>query len=233
MQRLSEQVKIDIGLVPQAINNGNATGKYFSLAFHQRVLAILLGGAMAATKTSKVEFLQAKDADGTDSKAVTGAEATVTANVLVTKATVDLTSVANTDVVTINGVSFTKAASTVEASRTFADAAGLVSCVNDATYGVPGVVASANGAVVTLQASDPGAATITLSKTENAGTITLATVEAQAYVELDTSKLDVNNGFTHVAVKVTTTANTVAAVLLQRYDGRFGPDQKVGASAIL
>ena len=231
MNRLFEEVKIDIGLVSQALNNTNATGKYHDMSEYRSALGVLNGGAMAATKTSKIELYEAKDVDGTDAQLIAGAAATITANALVTEATVDLTSVANTDVVTINGVSFTKAASTVEASRTFADAAGLVSCVNDATYGVPGVKASANVAVVTLQAVEPGTALITVSKTENAGTIALATTKAQAYVEIEAP--DLSDGYSHVACKVTTTANSVVSAVLLRGKARGEIEQKVGSSAVL
>ncbi len=231
MQKLYEGAKMDIGLVSQALNNTNATGPYYDMRPFRKALALLNGGAMAATKTTKIELLQAKDAEATDAKAITSASATVTANTLVTEATVELASVANTDVVTINGIDFTKAAATDATAREFADAAGLVTCVNHATYGAPGVTASANGTLVTLVSTNPGATVITTDKTENAGTITLATTKAQAYVELDGHALDHENGFTHIACKVTTTANSVVSAMLLRGDPREGVTQKVGASA--
>lgn len=236
MNRIYEDTKLDIGLVPQALNNTNATGRYHSTENARRVLAHLEVGAMAATTTAIVELLQALDAAGTSAKGIPTtagqlATATITANTLVTEATIELASVANTDVVTINSVSFTKAATTAVSSREFADAAGLVSCIANVTYGVSGVTGVANGTVVTVNATDPGATVITLSKTENAGTITLATTKAQAYVEIESALLDVENGFTFVAPKVTTTANTVVSVSLLRGDPRITVTQKVGASA--
>lgn len=231
--RLYKDAKFDIGLVPQALNNSNATGRYFGLAHYREATAILLVGAMAAATTAKVEFLQAKDADGTGSTTISSASATITANTDVTKATVALATVADTDVVTINGINFTKAAATDATAREFADAAGLVTCVNDATYGVEGVFASAASTTVTLVSEDPGEYVITVAKTENAGTITLATVEAIAYVNLLADNLDADNSFTHVAAKVTTTANTTVAVQLLRGIPRFQPTQNVGASATL
>jgi hypothetical protein len=73
---------------------------------------------------------------------------------------------------------------------------------------------------------------ITLEKTENADTITLATVETQAFVELDVSKMDLANGFNHVAVKVMTDTAIVVGVVLQRGNARYTPVQKVGSSAV-
>jgi hypothetical protein len=236
--RISEDVKLDVGLVSQALNNSNVTGKYHPVKDYPRICAVLDGGAMAATKTSKVELLQAKDNGGTDAKGIPSdadqqAAAEITANAKITEGTVDLTNVANTDVVTVNGIDFTKAAATSEADREFADAAGLVSCINHATYGVPGVKASYAGAVVTVWSEEPGEVVITLDKTESAGTITLATTKAQAFVEIDTRQLDKKNGFGYVAAKVTTTANSNVAVVLLRGNARYTPDQKVGASAVV
>lgn len=74
------------------------------------------------------------------------------------KDNVTLASVTAGDTVTINGCEFTAHASTTTTSkREFsiagnndADAAALVTCINDATYGVPGVTATAASNVVSL-----------------------------------------------------------------------------------
>jgi hypothetical protein len=233
MQLISERYKIDQALKPQALNNTNVTGAYFSMAGFERALAVLNVATLAATKTAKIELLEAHDSDGTSAAAISGKAATITANTLVTEATVDLASVANTDVVTINGLDFTKAAATDASAREFADAAGLETCVEDEDYGVPGVEASVNGNVVTLAADPLGDAVITVSKTENAGTITLATTEALAYVELE--NFDVStNADTHIAAKVTVTdasGNCTVSVALLRGKSRQAISQKVGASA--
>jgi len=237
MNRIYEGAKFDIGLAAQALNDTNITGRFYSTKNFARALALLCVAAMAATKTATIELLQAKDAAGSEAKGIPStvgqlATAELTANVSVTEATIDLASVANTDVVTINGVSFTKAAATDVAAREFADAAGLVSCINDITHGVSGVTGSYAGAVVTVEATDPGEAVITLGKTENAGTIDLATTQAQGFVEIMTDKLDFENGFTFIGTKVSTTADTVVSASLVRGAPRFGAAQMVGASAV-
>lgn len=233
MQRLVEYVKTVIGLVAQAINNTNVTGVYYHVGMGQRVRAWLNGGAMAATKTTKVELLQATTAAGGGAKAITSADATITANTLVTRALVALASVGTGDTVTINGLVFTCGSPTAVATRTFANAAGLETCVEDATYGVPGVKASVASTDVTLYADPAGDTTLTVVGANVGGTVTVSTVEAQAYVDLDVSQLDLANGFEYIAAKVTTTANTVAAVTLDFYDQRFAPTQKVGAAAVV
>lgn len=238
MKRMRESVKFDVGVVSQALNNTNVTGRYFSMEGVRRAIAKLNGGAMAAATTTKIELLQAKDASGTGSKAITSAEATVTANTNVTALTLTLALVVAGTTVTINGVTFTAHAdTTTAANREFsiggddtADAAALASLINHATYGVPGVTATAAAGVITLTSTDPGETVITASA--SAGTVTVATTQALAYVEIAAERLDQANGFTHVAPKVTTTANSVVGVTMER-DLSFNPTQKAGASAVL
>lgn len=235
--QISARHKIDIGLVPQTVSNTNVTGRYYKMSDARRALAVMNVGALAATKTAKIEFLQATDLAGTSAKAITGAEATVTANTKVAACTLTLASVANGDAITINGVTFTAHTDTTTASKReysiagtdTQDAAALAGLINDATYGVPGVTATPANAVITLTVTDPGETTITV--TDAAATITVATTQALAYVELDVSKLDLTNGFEFVAPKVTSTGAGIVGVVLERGECRYTPVQAVGASA--
>jgi hypothetical protein len=231
MNGINEALKIDIGVVSQTITNSNDTGRYYDMSKYRRALAILNVGAMAASKAAKIEFYQATDASGTGAKLMTSTAAEITANADVAVATVDLTSAAATDVVTINGVTFTMAAATSAADRKFADAAGLETCINHATYGVDGVTASDAGTVVTVTATDPGEKLLTVSATNGSGTVTVATTQAVAFSEVDVSSMDLANGFTHLAVKATSTATGGVSVVLVRGDARISPTQFVGASA--
>jgi hypothetical protein len=224
-EKIYEKMKMDIGLDAQTINNSNAVGRYLNMTHFRKALVLMNVGAMAAAKTAALTLMQATDSSGTSAKAVDGFSATITANTNVQIATIALATVANTDVVVINGLSYTKAAATSEADREFADAAGLVACVNHATYGVDGVVASVSTTTVTVKALEDF--DITLSKTEVAGTVTLATTSALAFVEIDNFDLDVNNGFTHFAPKITSTANGVCNAVVTRDDPRYGFVQNV------
>jgi len=243
--RINEDVKLDVGIQAQSLN-GAATGRYYNMAGYGKALAILTAGAIAATKTAKIELLQASDRDGTDAKGIpttVGQEATttITANALVTKATITLSTFLAGGTVTINDLVFTAHAdTTTPASREFsiggndtADAAALASCINDATYGVPGVYASADTGVVTLISLEPGETVITVASDPDDGTCVKATVEAQAFVEIDTRQLDKNNDFSHVAAKVTTDAAIVVGAVMVRGNARNTPEQKVGASAVV
>jgi len=244
MKAIYEESKLDAALI-QALDNTNVVSKYFSARNCSRILALLQGGAMAATKTTKIELLQAKDKDGSEAKGIpsTGTQAAVaeiTANALVTKCTVTLATFLVDGTITINGLVFTAHTdTTTEANREFsisgndtADAAELVKCINDETYGVPGVKASSAAGVVTLESLDPGETVITVSSDPDDATCVKATVKGQAFVEIDVSKLDLVNDFNHVAVKVTTSATTTIGAVMVRGHLRYSPVQKVGASAV-
>ena len=189
---------------------------------------------MAKTKTTKIELLQATNAAAGSAKAVSGAEATITANTLVTELTITLATVLADETITINGLVFTAHTDTTTvANREFsiagndtADAGELVTCINDPTYGVPGVTASNAAAVITLVSTVPGATVITAASTDL--TFTVATTKAQAYVGIDPMVLD--TGFSHVAVKVTSTATGTVAAVFIRGKSRKVIAQKVGAS---
>lgn len=239
MNLLSENMKVDQGLIPMALNNTNTTGRYFKMKGFPRALFILNIGAMAATKTAQLQIMEATDEAGTGGQAIAAAVATVTANTKVKKGTIALASVLNTQTVTItvDGESYTFTAhtdTTTAASRQFkidgddtADAAALAGLINDATYGVPGVTAAADTGTITLTVDEEGDATLTLAASHS--TFTLATVEALAYVEVENYTLSA--GFTHLAAKVTTTANTVVSVALLRDARELPVTQYVGASA--
>lgn len=204
MERFLEANNVQLALM-QALNNTNVTGKYFDIRGKRGVVAILTGLTMAATKTMKIELVQDKDGDGGDVKVITSASKTVTANTEVVEATADITSIANTDVITVNGVSFTKAAAEDTDANEFDDGASLAAQINS---DVTGVTATFDTNTLTVVADD--GYTVTISKTENSGTITLATVEAIAIVDVDVIDVDTDGGFYFVAPKVTTTANMTA-----------------------
>lgn len=237
MNKIFEEIKIDIGLKPTSLASTNATGEYFCLADYRKAMAVLQVAAMAITKTAKIEVFQATDAAAGSAKLLTGAAATITANVNVASLTLALSTVLDTHTIVVNGLTFTAhSTTTTVALRQFSIAGGsdtldgdeLAIVLNDPTYGVPGVTAVNNAGTLTLTATDPGAAAITAAQGVGA-TITVATLRALAYVELDALTLE--DGFTHIATKVTTDATILVGAMLLRDGQRVGITQKVGASA--
>lgn len=235
MNRMYDDHKQDIGLTPQTVDTTSATGDFFPMKNHRVLGFPFYVGAMATTNTVVAQIVQATDAAGTSVKDVTGATATITAETAVQEATVTLATFTAGSVIVINGLTFTGHASTTTvANREFdisgtdtADAAELVTCINDTTYGVPGVTASSALGVVTLKATDPGEATITVVGVATIGVA--ATVKAIGYVEIESDQLDTNNDFTYAAIKLTTDASLVVGAGLVRDRSRYNPDQNLAA----
>lgn len=234
MKRIYDENKFDIALAPQSAT-GAVTGDFFPMKNHRTVGFPFYVGAMATGDTVIAQVVQATDGSGTGVKDVTGATCTLTADTLVAEATVTLATLTAGSVIVINGLTFTAHATvTTPANREFSiagtdtqDAAELVSVINDATYGVPGVTASNAAGVVTLVATDPGETSITVVGVASIGVA--ATVKAIGYVEISTDLLDVNNDFTHAAIKLTTSTalDVSAGVVSDR--SRYQNDQYLGA----
>lgn len=234
MKLMSESQKIDIGLTSSNLN-GAGTGPYYPMGKYGKALFVVECGAMAAATTAIIQVMQAQDAAGAGVKAITNNTATMTANTDVAAATLTVNAVQAGDVVTVNGLTFTAAAAADLAKRVFlagangATADSLAAAINHPVAGVPGITAASNGvAVVTLTAAEPGENNITI--TGASGTITPATLRAVGYVECDAAFLDTVNGFSHVALRVTTNAATQTGAVLLRGQGRFSPIQTVAAA---
>lgn len=234
MNKFYDEEKIDVGLGPIAVNT-TAYTQYFKMTEGRRVAFSFNIGAMAASATLAGQVYQAQDAAATGAKVVTNATCTITANTNVKQATVTLATCLAGETVVINGLTFTAhATTTTVANREFsisgtdtADAAELVTCINDATYGVPGIFASSAAGVVTLRATEPGDNYITVVGDTNA---TAATVAADALVEIEADMLDTNNGFDHVALLLTTSTSMICSATCIRGRNRYTPVQYLGAS---
>lgn len=235
MHRIYDINKIDLAIEPVSLASTSRTSDYYR-ANHFRQFGFLFGAAaMAAANTVVAQIVQATDAAGTGSKNVAGATCTITANTLVKSGTLTLATALAGETVVINGITFTAhATTTTVANREFSiagtdtqDAAELVTCINDATYGVPGVTATSNLGVVTLVATSPGDVAITLAGDTN---ITAATLAAAAYIEIDNCLLDKNNGFEYAAITLTTNATILVDSWLLREACRYTPTQYLAAS---
>jgi hypothetical protein len=237
MMTISERNKLDVGLVGTTITNSTATGKFHSMAGFSRACFHFLIGAMAASKVVLCQVWEALDSTGASKKLLPTATCTVTANILVNKATVTMNTVQALDTVTVNGLVFTAHATVTDVSiRQFSCATGnnetaaqLVLCLNAVSAGVPGLTASAASAVVTLVSTEPGETLITTAS--SGATIVLATTEASAYVSVD--NLDLDATFTHLAAYIDSTATGICAVSLLRTPQNVPPAQVVGASTVL
>jgi len=245
MNKISDVNKVDVGIAPAALNGAN-TGLYFPMTHHRKSLFAQNIGVMAAAATSVMQVLQASDSAGTGSKVVTGKTTTITANTLASQILLAIVTAAGGvhvagDTVTINGLVYEAAAADVPTSRVYAvgasgaaSAAALLAKINstDVNIGLPdftavsGIVAA--NTILTLTADEPGDNLVTA--VASAATTVVSTGEAVAFIEVDAAELDVNNGFNHVAIRVTNSAAMGTGIALIRDNSRYSPDQKVADS---
>ena len=101
--------------------------------------------------------------------------------------------------ITINGLVFTAHVDTTTvANREFeisgddtADAGELVTCINDATYGVPGITATSALGVVTLISIDPDQTVITVSSNPDNATCIKSTIKKLVPEDLQFAVLEI------------------------------------------
>lgn len=237
MNRIIDELKVDVGYKPTSLASTVGTGPYFPVKDSRKIAFLVNTAGMVTGASVAAQVMQATDAAASGAKVVTNAVATITADTKVKAATVTLSTLLAGSTVVINGLTFTaQTDTTTYANREFkidgndtADAAALVLCINHATYGVPGILASSSSGVVTLTAIEPGENYITVVGTAVTGVA--ATLYADAAVEIDASELDTNNGFDHVAIRLTTASGTViVGAMLVRGGLRYSPTQYLGDS---
>lgn len=237
MKLVAEKVKIANAMVPVSVNGPSTTHKFFPMNAYHRVCFHVIGVAasIADAVTMTLQTMQATNSAGTGAKVITNNAATATVPVKVIAANVTLANAAAGSVITINGLTFTGAAATDATKREFiasgddaADCTALISCINDATYGVPGVTAAeGDGDSIDLTVSEPGETTITITDATAAVFTPIATA-LEAIVEVDASNLDIAGGFDHIGCLVTTSA-AITCSTTAIFDPRYSPGQQVAA----
>lgn len=223
-------------LYAAALNGASTTHKFFPVNPYHKVLFHVLGTAasIANAVTMTCQTMQATSAAGGGAKVVTNNVAVATVPAGVVAANITLLNAAATNAITINGLTFTGAAATTLSKREFiasgndaADCTALISCINDATYGVPGVTAAEGAAdSIDLTVSEPGEATITI--TDANGVFTTIATAMEALVEVDLGALDIAGGFDHVGLRVTNSA-AITTCVTAIFDARYAPLHNVAA----
>jgi hypothetical protein len=239
-KRIVEKVKIANAMLPVLIGAGatSATHKFFPVAGYHRVAFHVIGTAatIADDATMVLQTVQNTSAAVVGAKDIDNntATATVPTRVIAANVAVDAGGIAANGVITINGLTFTgNATATTASKREFlvtsqaTAVAGLVTCINDPVYGVPGVTATDIATTsVDLAVSEPGEATITIENADTDFTVTATALEA--IVEVDASNLDIDGGYNHIGCEVTVSAAMTCSTTAI-FDPRYSPGQKVAA----
>lgn len=241
---ISEHVKIDDAFTDASLASTAGTGAYHSLAEHSKALFTFKAGAMANAATVVGQVMEAQDAAGTGAQVLTGAASTITATVKATRANLAGNTIADGDtVVTVAAVDedgnsesyvFTCKDTTpdIDAGEYASGANDTAACVElaAAINHLLGhkLLATASTTNVIITSREPGKYTITLSGAD--ATIVPSVLAAVGYVEVKNT--DLSDGFTHVALRLTTTATIRVNAQLTRHGGRFGHKQAVAAAKV-
>ena len=250
---IRESVKGDVAVKPQ-VGATSITGEWFRMdTFAKAKFTAIVRGQHAADDLT-FSVYEATDATGSD-ESILGAAITMLQGVKVTMATCVCTSVSVADTLILtpyyfNGegtltagtaVTFTAAAATSVANREFintndtAAGAALAACINDATYGVPGLLAAADTGTVTITCVEPGggdrqvlpakngtgAFDITESNTTR---LVIEDLIQMADFEVYVQDLDRDDDFTHVGARFASIETDVyTCAFLERAMAGYGP----------
>jgi len=252
MHMIREGVKGDCAVKPQ-VGATSITGEWFRMdTFAKAKFTAIVRGQNAGDDCTFAVYQALNAAGGTELQL--GATITMAQGIKVTMASVTMNtvSVADTLILTpyyFNGegiptagtaLTYTAAAATSVPNRQFintdndAAAAALAECINDATYGVPGMLATAASAVVTLTCTEPGGGDRQVT-CENDGTGAFDITESNARLvvqdliqmadfEVYVQDLTRNSDYTHVGARFASIETDVYTVaFLERAMAGYGP----------
>jgi len=241
MHDIMEGTKIDTAL--QATTNATSlTGPYFSMTQYAKALFLITAQGPTDGETLDFKVYQALNAAG-GTPLQLGATISMAQGIKLAEASITMNSPDVDDTIIIQPYSFVGGTLTAGTALTFtakaaeslssrqydqsgsttAQATSLAACINDATYGVPGVLASASSAVVTLTADEPGECLFTITESDTAKTVVLDLVQ-QAAFEVAVQDLTRDSDYTHVGARVSGVDATTefAAVIIRAMPG-YGP----------
>lgn len=251
MHDIAESTKFDTALQAQT-GQTSLTGEWFNMTKYAKALFLLTIQGQLTAASLDFKVYEATDETGT-SESQLGATIAMAQGIKLgsVQITVDVgnSTVDDTLIITpytfVNGVltagtalTFTAKASETLASRYFdqsgtatEEATSIAACINDVTYGVPGVLAAAAAAVVTLTMTEPGDGLFTI--TESAPTkLVLIDLVQQAYFEVAVQDLDRDSDFTHIGARVSgvDAGTEFACVLVRAVAGYLPVGQAVAYS---
>jgi hypothetical protein len=231
--KLSDHVKIDCAVKAQSLASTNATGEYHPMKDRKSALFVINANAMANAATVVGQVYQAQDAAATGAKAITNAAATITATTKMTSALLTGNTIVDTTTVfTLNGQLFTciDTDPDIDSGEYISGSTDTDACVQLAAainHLLPKLRAVASTSTVILTSREPGEEYITITGAH--ASIVPSGLTAVAYIEVDPASLDIDGGFTHVALKLTTVGTIVVGAHLLS-EQRYSPVQKVAAS---
>jgi hypothetical protein len=241
MHDIMEGTKIDTALYPST-GVTSLTGEYFSMEKHAKALFLLTISGQTDGMSLTYAVYQALNAAG-GTPLQLGATITMAQGVKVASASVLMNSPDVDDTIIIQPYSFVGGTLTAGTALTFtakaaqslssrqydqsgnvaAQATSLAACINDATYGVPGLLATVDTATVILTMDEPGEGVFTITESDTAKTVVTDLIQ-QAAFEVAVQDLTRDSDYTHVGARVASVDATTefAAVIIRAMPG-YGP----------
>jgi len=249
MHDIREATKVDTAIKPQ-LGAESITGEYFNMKTYAKALFTLQASGMLTGQEVEWKVYEALNAAGGSAQQL-GATITMLQGIKLTMAmiTVDAgnSTVDDTLIITpytfVNGVmtagtalTFTAKAAESLANRQFnqagtaaQEATSIGACINDATYGIPGVLATVADTVVTLTMDEPGDGTFTIVES-NVTALVVTDLIQQADFEVAVQDMDREDDYTHVGARITAVETTTAtACQLIRAVAGYKPVGQVSA----
>jgi len=240
MHKMFEHIKLDTALKPLA-SGADLTGQYFNMHKWRKALFHAFANGQTNGQSFTFSVYEAKDATG-GTPLQLGGDVTFTQGSKIAACTVTMNSPdVDTDTVKITpytivgGVltagtelTFTPKAAEDKTAReydqsgnTTAQALSLANCINDPTYGVPGMLAVPAVAVVTLTMTEPGSGVFDITEVDVAKTVVVDLIQ-EAWFEVDVE--DMSDTYTHIGARSgSVDANTFVGCTLMRSLPRYAP----------
>jgi len=251
---IREGVKFDCAIKPQDTAE-SITGEWFRMDTFAKAKFTGIVRGQVTDESCTMGVYQATNA-AAGSEKILGAAVTFTQGIKVTMAQVEMnTPDAGSDTIILtpyyfNGegtltagtaLTYTAAAAQSLPNRQFlntdtsAAATSFAACVNDATYGVPGLLATASTAYVTITCTEPGGGdrqvlcadngtgAFDITESDTAKTIVTDLIQ-MADFEVYVQDLDRDNDFTHVGARFANIdIDTYTVATLERATAGYGP----------
>jgi len=241
MHDIYEGTKIDTAL-QASTGVTSLTGEWYSMAKHAKAFFLITTQGQLTGASMDFAVYEATDATGS-AEAILSAAISMVQGIKLAKASVLFNAIDADDTIIIlpytfvggvltagTALTFTAKASETLSSRYFDQASGdnatatsFAACVNNATYGVPGLLATAATATVTLTLTEPGEGLFTITESDVVKSLVTDLIQ-QAAFEVAVQDLDRDNDFTYVGARVAgVDATTEFACVLVRAMPGYGP----------
>lgn len=241
MHDIREGIQAVCALRPQT-GSTSYNGEYHSMKKFAKGWFVVHASGQLTAADMVLKVYEAINAAGGGTPQQLGADITMAQGIKLTmaKITVDAGNSAVDDTLIITPYTFVNGVSTAGTALTFRaktaetlssryfdqsgtpteEATSIAACINDATYGIPGVLATAAADVVTLTMDEPGDGMFDITESD-ATKLVVTDLVQQADFEVAVQDLDRDDNFTHIQPRLSgvATGDVVSVTLIRAVAG--------------